>query len=200
MPVIGIYGGSFDPPHVAHVLAAAYALSVGRFDRLLVVPVFQHAFHKRLAPFEHRARMCELAFADLQRVTVSRVEALLPVPSRTLQTVRALHDEEPSAELRLVVGSDVLGEVNKWHAFEEIRRLAPLFVVARQGHPSSVERHAACALPAVSSTEVRTLLAARSEPDSGRALQEIVPAAVLEYLERYSLYAEGLSRQDSPTE
>jgi nicotinate-nucleotide adenylyltransferase len=144
--------------------------------------------------------MCELAFADLERVTVSRVEALLPIPSRTLQTVRALHDEEPGAELRLVVGSDVLGDTSKWHAFEDIRRLAPLFVVARQGHPVDAERESACALPAVSSTQVRTLLDTRSDTASRRALEELVPAAVLEYVERYSLYAGGLARQDPTTE
>ena len=64
MPTLGVFGGSFDPPHVAHVMAAAYALSAGAFDRLLVVPVFAHAFDKRLESFEHRVKLCELACED----------------------------------------------------------------------------------------------------------------------------------------
>jgi nicotinate-nucleotide adenylyltransferase len=70
-----VYGGSFDPPHIAHVLSVAYALAVEPFERVIVVPVCEHAFPKRPAPFEHRARMCELAFADFPRVEVSRIEA-----------------------------------------------------------------------------------------------------------------------------
>lgn len=186
MPVIGVYGGSFDPPHVAHVMASVYALSVGGFDRLLVVPVFQHAFPKELVPFEHRVRMCELAFAGLSRVTVSRKEALLPVPSRTLQTVRALAEEHRGAELRLVVGSDVLSEAHKWHAFEEVQRLAPLFVVGRSGH----DRAHACVLPAVSSTRVRSLLDRTEDLAALEELRELVPGAVLDYALSRRLYAQ----------
>jgi len=65
---VAIYGGSFDPPHVSHVLAAVYALKIAGFERVLVVPVFEHAFHKQLTPFEHRTRMCELAFAGITGV------------------------------------------------------------------------------------------------------------------------------------
>jgi len=185
MRVLGIYGGSFDPPHVAHVLACSYALAVGGFDELVVVPVFHHAFNKRLAPFEHRARMCELAFRDLGRARVSRVEANLPVPSRTLQTLRAIAEEHPDTSLRLIVGSDVLGDAHKWHAFEEIRKLAPLFVIGRVGY----DGHQTCALPAVSSTQVRTLLARADEPEALDQLRELVPSAVLEYALSYGLYA-----------
>lgn len=199
MPVVGVYGGSFDPPHVSHVLAAAYALAVGRFQRLLVVPVYQHAFNKRLAPFEHRARMCELAFGDFARVTVSRIEALLPVPSRTLQTVRALREEQNGVELRLIVGSDVVGETSKWHAFEEIERLAPLFVVGRSGHPGVGDDpiEAASALPAVSSTMVRTLLANAGDEQALAALRRLVPTAVLDYALSYGLYAPEKAGEDS---
>jgi nicotinate-nucleotide adenylyltransferase len=67
---VACYGGSFDPPHVAHVLLAAYVLTVEAFERVLVMPVFSHAFDKQLAPFEHRLRMCELAMGWLPRVEV----------------------------------------------------------------------------------------------------------------------------------
>ena len=75
---LAIYGGSFDPPHVAHTLVCAYVLSAHAVDRVIVVPAAQHAFNKPLSPFPHRLRMCELAMRDLQRTEVSAIEANLP--------------------------------------------------------------------------------------------------------------------------
>jgi nicotinate-nucleotide adenylyltransferase len=183
---IGVYGGSFDPPHVAHVLLAAYALSVGRFERILVVPVFAHAFDKNLAAFEHRVRMCQLAFAPLPQVQISRIESELPTPNRTLVTLQALKAHYPGADLNLLVGGDVLTEANKWHAFDEIVRLAPLFVVGRSG----VEAPGASGvqLPPVSSTRVRELLAKGDAPGSLAELGELVPAPVLDYAREHRLY------------
>lgn len=183
---LGVYGGSFDPPHVAHVLLAAYALSVGRFERILVVPVFAHAFDKSLAPFEHRVRMCELAFAPLTGVSVSRVESELPTPSRTLFTLEALAAEHPGAELSLLVGADVLPEANKWHAFDAVVRLAPLFVVGRGG--LAAPGASGFVLPPVSSTRIRELLVAGAEPSARAELDEIVPAPVLDYVRAQGLY------------
>lgn len=186
MARLGIYGGSFDPPHVAHVLAAAYALSTGDFVRVLVVPVFAHAFNKQLAPFEHRVRMCERAFADLSRVTVSRIESELPAPNRTLSTLHALRSLYPGFELGLIIGSDVLPEASKWHAFDAVTELAPPFVLGRAGHdhPDAPP----CALPAISSTRVRSLLSRAREPEAARELSAIVPRAVLEYAAEHALY------------
>jgi nicotinate-nucleotide adenylyltransferase len=186
---LGVYGGSFNPPHVAHVLLAAYALSTGRFDRVLVIPVFAHAFDKGLAAFDHRVRMCELAFAPLAGAEVSRIESELPTPSRTLHTLQALSTRYPGAELRLLVGADVLPDASKWHAFDAIVQLAPLFVVGRAGlgapGASSFE------LPNVSSTGVRALLAAGAKPGAQAEVAELVPARVLDYLREHELYAEG---------
>jgi len=183
---IGVYGGSFDPPHVAHVLLAAYALSVGQFDRLLVVPVFAHAFNKSLAPFEERVTLCELAFRDLARVSVSRIESSLAVPSRTLSTLEAILRDQPGAELRLVVGTDILADAAKWHAFEQITALAPLFVVGREGHKAAGDQ--GFALPPISSTRVRELLAQPHAAGARRALEEIVPSDVLAHIESHRLY------------
>ena len=78
---VAIYGGSFDPPHISHVLAAVYALKVGGFEQVLVVPVFEHAFQKQLTPFQHRWRMCELAFAGIAGAEVSALERELETPA-----------------------------------------------------------------------------------------------------------------------
>ncbi|HYO93228.1 MAG TPA: nicotinate-nicotinamide nucleotide adenylyltransferase [Polyangiaceae bacterium] len=187
MPRIAVYGGSFDPPHVAHLLAAAYALAIGAFDELLVIPVFAHPFQKRLSSFEHRTKMCELAFAELEHVTVSRIEAELPLPSRTLSTLEALKRERPFADLSLIVGSDVLAETSKWHAFDQVLRLAPAFVIGRSGYPHA--QASAVALPAVSSTRVRELLGCVDTPGALEELAQLVPARVLDYALRQHLYS-----------
>ncbi|MCA9583651.1 MAG: nicotinate (nicotinamide) nucleotide adenylyltransferase, partial [Myxococcales bacterium] len=71
MSRIAVFGGSFDPPHVSHALVASYVLGGGEVDELYIVPTWRHALDKSFkAPFEHRLRMCELAFAHLRRVSV----------------------------------------------------------------------------------------------------------------------------------
>ncbi len=179
---VAVYGGSFDPPHVSHVLAAAYALAIGDFDRVVVVPVFQHAFDKELTAFQHRVRMCELAFAALP-VDVSMVERDLAPPSYTLHTIERLLTEHPAWQPSLVVGSDVLHESHKWHRFDRLVALAPLFVLGRAGHPHPDAPPPV--LPEVSSTEVRELL--RRRPLDPRA-SALVPASVVRYAEVNGLY------------
>jgi nicotinate-nucleotide adenylyltransferase len=181
-----VFGGSFDPPHLAHVLSVVYALKVGGFERALVVPVFEHAFHKKLTPFEHRVRMCELAFEGIANVAVLPLEASLETPSLTLRTLQRLQADHPAWRMRLLVGTDVLGETAKWHAFDQVVTLAPLFVVARPGfeHPEAP----LATLPDLSSTRIRAALAERGDPENQRFLASAVPRAVLEYIERNALY------------
>ena len=105
---VGFYGGSFDPPHIGHVLAVTYVLSVAGFDRVLVVPVYGHAFEKHLTPFAHRLRMCKLAMGWIPGVEISDVEASLDVPNLTLRTLQKIRAEYPDYRLGLVIGSDVL--------------------------------------------------------------------------------------------
>ncbi len=183
---VGFYGGSFDPPHVAHVLLVAYVLSVECFERVLVVPVFSHAFDKRLAPFEHRLKMCELALGWLPGVEVSSLEASLGAPSFTLRTLEALRASHPGYERRLLLGADVLGEQHQWHAFQKVVEIAPPLILGRAGvdHPSAPPP----LLPDVSSTQVRSLLARRADAQARAELARLVPHPVLAYIEREGLY------------
>src|SRR5262245_53685999 len=96
---VGIFGGSFDPPHVGHVLGAAYALVTGEIERVIVVPTFAHPFAKELCSFSHRLRLCDRAFEHLDGVDVSAVEANLATPSLTLRTLQHLHQEHPDWNL-----------------------------------------------------------------------------------------------------
>lgn len=184
---VAVFGGSFDPPHVAHLFTASYVLATGGFDRLLVVPVYEHAFEKALAPFEHRVAMCRLCFAGLREVDVSDLEAALPRPSYTKRTLERIAGDHPDWRLRFVMGSDALADTSKWHDFESVARLAPPFVVARRGHERSDLGPAV--LPEVSSTRVRELFA-RLPGDAAllRELDALVPRSVRAYAEAHALY------------
>ncbi len=184
---VAVYGGSFDPPHVAHLDTARHLLERAGFDRVLIVPVYEHAFHKPLAPFDHRVAMCTLCFAETNGVTISDIEKTLPSPSYTVRTLERIASDHPDWRLRFVMGSDALGETDKWHEFERVRELAPPYVVARVGYERPELGPAV--LPDVSSTRVRELFA-RAPDDSAaqRELRALVPATVIEYAERHGLY------------
>ena len=184
---VALFGGSFNPPHVGHVLAVTYVLSVGWVERVLVVPVFEHALGKSLVDFEHRAEMARRAFGWLPGVEVSTLESSLGAPSRTLRTILALEAQHPEWALRLLVGSDITGEIEKWQAFDQIERKAPPLYLRRAGAPATVTGPSL--LPEVSSTEVRRLLAgARPEQPPSPELTALVPSAVLDYIWRERLF------------
>jgi nicotinate-nucleotide adenylyltransferase len=179
---VAVFGGSFNPPHVSHVLACALVLSVEDVDRLLVVPAYRHPFAKALAPFEDRATMCELAMAWIPRVQVSRVEEELGGESRTLRTLESLSRAQPDWRLRLVIGADILTEAPRWFGFDVIEKLAPPIVLGRAGFTGSA---AAALLPEVSSTQVRAAIA-RGAWDE---VEKLVPREVLAYARARGLYA-----------
>ena len=183
MTRVAIFGGSFNPPHVAHVLACALLLSVEEVDRVLVVPAFQHPFAKSLAPFEDRARMCELAMAWMPRVEVSRVEEQLGGESRTLRTLESLASAHPDWRMRLVIGADILTEAPRWFGFDAIEKLAPPIVLGRAGVPAPGAP--AALLPEVSSTQVRDAIARGAWAD----VEKLVPGAVLAHVRTRGLYA-----------
>ena len=179
---IAIFGGSFNPPHLAHVLAATVVLSRFAIGRLLVVPTYQHPFAKSLVPYEDRVKMCELAMGWIPKVEISRVEEELGGESRTLRTIEHLKTANAGEDLRLVMGADIIVESNKWYGFDRIVELAPPIVLGRVG--VSFEGAPPPILPAISSTEVRKKIA------EGRLgeLQEYVPKDVLAYVESHGLY------------
>jgi nicotinate-nucleotide adenylyltransferase len=181
---VALFGGSFDPPHLGHVLAMAHALSTARVERLMMVPCFRHAFDKTLSPFAHRLAMATLAAQVFgERARASDIEATLGGPSRTLVTVKALLAQSPEMQITLVVGSDLVGERERWYGYAELASLVEFAVVPRAGH----EAQAPFAIPDVSSTEIRARIAA------GRSIAHLVPAAVADYIAAHGLY------RDAPT-
>lgn len=186
---VALYGGSFDPPHAGHVLAAAYLTCVAGFERVLVVPVYGHAFDKHPAPFEYRVEMCRLAFAQLRDVEVSAIESELDAPSYTISTVKALLSRHRDWQLRVVVGADVLPEIERWHESDELQRLAPLYVLGRSGfREESAPRPL---LPEISSSQIRAWVAQSQSPQADARLLEVMPASVLAAIRRWRLYSES---------
>ena len=183
MTRVAVFGGSFNPPHVAHVLACALVLSVEEVDRLFVVPAYKHPFSKALAPFDDRAAMCELAMAWMPRVEVSRVEEELGGESRTLRTLESLSRAHPDWHLRLVIGADILAEAPRWFGFDAIEKLAPPIVLGRAGFDAPGTY--GVRLPEVSSTRVRAAISRGEWSD----VEKLVPREVLAYARARGLYA-----------
>ncbi len=180
---VAIFGGSFNPPHVAHVLACALVLAVEDVERVLVVPTFRHPFAKALASYEERLAMCALAFRGMPAVEVSPVEQDLGGESRTLRTLEHLAAAHPDWRMRLIVGADILNEAPRWYGFETIARLAPLIVLGRAGVDAAGAGPSL--LPEVSSTRVRQSIAAHAWEEAGR----LVPRAVMDHIRSRGLYA-----------
>ena len=186
---VALFGGSFNPPHAAHQLAALYLLETAPIDGLWLIPCFRHPFEKTLERFEDRLRMCELMAAPLgPRARVSDIEGRLGGESRTLHTVRALQAEHPDTEFQVVIGSDLVDETNRWFGAEELRQRTSFIVVGRSGaSPGRGEQGGELVnMPAISSTEVRERL------QSGRPADHLVPRRVLDYIRERGLY--GVAR------
>lgn len=180
---VAVYGGSFDPPHLGHVLSVAWALSVAEIDEVWVIPVWTHAFGKAHgASFDARMDMCRLAFEPFRRVELLDIERRLGGVSRTLDTLEALRQEHPDVALRLLIGADVLPTTDRWHRWEDVATIAPPLVVGREGYPAP--EGCPISIPDVSSTEVRAAL------DDARDLTGLVPKAVAEHIREHGLYAD----------
>ncbi len=182
MPETILYGGSFDPPHMGHLLAAAYVLATRPGD-LWLMPSARHPFGKHLTGFGHREAMCRLVAGLLgPRVSVCTIEAELPGDGRTIDTVLALSERHPERRWRLVVGSDVLHDRHAWKRWDDLVAMAPLIVLERGGVPVPEGFEPEIRLPEVSSTEVRRRLAL------GQSLEHLVPWPVLDYVSEHGLY------------
>jgi nicotinate-nucleotide adenylyltransferase len=178
---IALLGGSFNPPHVGHLMNAYYVLATREVDRVWLMPVFRHPFAKKLAPFEDRLRMCELAAARFAGgIEVTGVEAEVPGEGRTLDTLKRLIAKHPEHRFLLIIGTDILPERSKWKDFDRIEKLVEVVVVRRAGFESPLA--GGPVLPEVSSTEIRERLGRGADASS------LVPREVLDYIRSRGLY------------
>jgi len=183
---IGIYGGAFDPPHLSHVWAVGYALSVGGFDKVLVVPCLNHAFGKQMTRFEDREEMCLQAFSIYgDRVQVSDVE--YEIQSRyTSELMDHLIKTRPGDKFSLIIGEDEWAVFHKWHDYESLLKKVGVLVVGREGfRPELVQTTSRPALPNISSSQIREEIR-----QTGLAVfaRFRVPQEVLLYIKNHKLY------------
>lgn len=168
MTEVVIFGGSFNPPHIGHTFCIAYALQY--IPHLIVVPAWRHQLKDYQVSFEDRFAMCKLAFSWLPGVECSSIEKDIQSDGKMLHTLQEIKKEYPKRyNLRLLVGSDILEETDRWHQWKQIKKIAPPMVVDR-----------GTLTPNLSSSEIRDSL-------DKKALHP----KVLEYIRQYKLYEEN---------
>ena len=191
MKRIGVFGGSFDPVHNAHLALARQALDELQLDELRWVPVGQ-AWQKarRMTPAAQREAMLRLALECEPRFVIDRCEMQRPGPSYTLDTVRELQAATPGADWYLLIGQDQYRNLHTWHGVDELLQRVTLAVALRPGEPAEADARVraapmvALAMPPmdISATEVRRRAAA------GRDISALVPSAVAQYIYQQGLY------------
>lgn len=184
---LGIFGGSFDPPHVGHLLVGADALDALELERLVFVPAAVQplkAGQASAAP-QHRLAMVRLLAGDDARFSVDPIEIERQGLSYTVDTLAAFAERYPEAERFFVVGTDVLASFGQWREPEKVLRLATVAVMQRQGDSGPVPRGAVRVETRrvdVSSTEIRERVR------TGRTIRGFVPEAVAAYIAEQRLY------------
>lgn len=197
MTNVALYGGSFDPPHIGHVMVASHLLlNDPSVEEVVIAPCFQHLEKTGLAPFHTRYAMCKEAFGWLPRTRVSNIEEELGGGSLTVRTVRALKAKHPDWRVFFVMGSDLMAHAPEWEGWDELILEATPLIVGRAGLPSNAgfktPVHTPIS-PAVSSTQVREALEKEAYHDAERYL----PRRVLDIIENYRLYSK-VSSSSSP--
>jgi nicotinate-nucleotide adenylyltransferase len=193
---VGLLGGTFNPPHIGHLVCASQALAALELDRVLLVPVHEPP-HKAVEAdpgVEHRVELCRLAAAQDERLEVSLVDAEIPGPSYSVDTLSRLHDRCPGDQLTFIVGGDMALSLPAWREPAAILELAELGVAEREGvrRADIAERLSGLDtenvrffdMPRldVSSSQIRRLVAA------GRPIRYLVPDPVADYVKRVGLY------------
>jgi nicotinate-nucleotide adenylyltransferase len=189
---LGLFGGTFDPPHVGHLLAASDAHEALGLDRLLFVPAGMQPFKSGqvVASGEQRLEMLRLMIGQDHRFAVESVEIERGGLSYTVDTVQALAGRERGATLFLLIGEDLAAQFGTWREPERIARMAEVVVLHRAGMPAAPgSEQTARALRRietrrvdVSSTEIRSRVAA------GRPIRGFVTDAVARYIDATALY------------
>jgi nicotinate-nucleotide adenylyltransferase len=196
---LGILGGTFNPPHLGHLVCAQEAHGELALDRVLLIPasIPPHKSVEHEPGPEHRLELCRLAVAGDQRFAVSDLELRRSGPSFTLDTLKTLSTQAPQDELVLILGGDIAAGLTEWHEPEQVLELATVAIADRRGTTrDAVDRTLAqlrggdrarfFAMPriGVSSTMLRRRVA------DGRPIRYFVPDQVEEYIQRHRLYSQ----------
>ncbi|HET7660487.1 MAG TPA: nicotinate-nucleotide adenylyltransferase [Oryzihumus sp.] len=186
-------GGTFDPIHHGHLVAASEVQALFDLDEVVFVPTGK-PWQKdagQVSPAEHRYLMTVIATASNPRFTVSRVDIDRPGPTYTIDTLRDLAAQRPDAELFFITGADALAQILSWKAADELFELAHFIGVTRPGHELTDnglprDRVTLQEVPAmaISSTDCRARV------ERGEPVWYLVPDGITQYIHKHHLYAQ----------
>ncbi|KQZ08361.1 nicotinate-nucleotide adenylyltransferase [Agromyces fucosus] len=188
-PRIGVMGGTFDPIHHGHLVAASEVAQSLDLDEVVFVPTGQPGYKSNVTQAEHRYLMTVIATASNPRFTVSRVDIDREKPTFTIDTLRDIRRERPDADLYFITGADAIAQILSWKDVQELWDLAHFVAVSRPGHVLSVS-----GLPEqdVSLLEVPALAISstdcRSRVRRGFPVWYLVPDGVVQYISKHHLY------------
>jgi len=188
-PRIGVMGGTFDPIHHGHLVAASEVAQSLDLDEVVFVPTGQPTYKSNVTQAEHRYLMTVIATASNPRFTVSRVDIDRRKPTFTIDTLRDIRSERPDADLYFITGADAIAQILSWKDVQELWDLAHFVAVSRPGHVLSVS-----GLPEqdVSLLEVPALAISstdcRSRVHRGFPVWYLVPDGVVQYISKHHLY------------
>jgi nicotinate-nucleotide adenylyltransferase len=191
---VGLFGGSFDPPHRAHAELARTAMQSLALDQVRWIPAGQPwQKTRRITDAVHRDAMVRLVIAGEPGWTLDRIELERSGPSLTLDTVTTLQTQEPGTEWVLLIGGDQYANLHTWHGWEDLLSRVTLAVAHRPGlhaQPSPAvlgHPHRVVPLPMldISSTDIRQRVS------QGRDIRQLVSPAVAGYIDQHRLYMEG---------
>lgn len=188
-PRIGVMGGTFDPIHHGHLVAASEVAQSYGLDEVVFVPTGEPTYKSVVTPAEHRYLMTVIATASNPRFTVSRVDIDRGKPTFTIDTLRDIRRERPDTELFFITGADAIAQILNWRDVEELWELAHFVAVSRPGHDLSVS-----GLPEqdVSLLEVPALAISstdcRDRVRRGFPVWYLVPDGVVQYISKHHLY------------
>jgi len=188
---VGVMGGTFDPIHHGHLVAASEVAHRFALDEVVFIPTGQPNFkqHGGVTPAEHRYLMTVIATASNPRFTVSRLDIARPGVTYTVDTLRDLSAERPDADLYFITGADALETILEWKDVDELWDLAHFVAVTRPGHVLSIE-----GLPkgAVAQVEIPALAISstdcRERVRTGHPVWYLVPDGVAQHISKYQLY------------
>ena len=185
MQKIGIYGGTFDPVHHAHLILARAALEKFALERIVFVPT-RLSPHKNasVAAPEVRLDMLRAAIEDEAQFEVDDCELQRDPPSYTIDTVEKLHQRYSTAHLFLLIGDDNLAGLSSWRGFEDLRQMVTFIVLPRAFTPVAHEYLSVDRRIDISATEIRNRIA------GGRSIHYLVPNSVEQIIRARGLYRE----------
>lgn len=197
---LGIMGGTFDPIHHGHLVAASEVAAEFQLDEVIFVPTGQpwQKAGRSVTEAEHRYLLTVIATASNPRFTVSRVDIDRSGPTYTIDTLRDIHQMYPDDELFFITGADAMAQIMSWKRVEELWNLAHFVSVSRPGYLTDdfgrSDQISLMEIPAmaISSTDLR------ERASNGKPVWYLVPDGVVQYITKHRLYQDETATHAAP--